>query len=179
MQPTAQAVGEKWNQSKPQRGEREATTQSPEGRASLAHRFSGGKNGIDDPSPGGVCVIARWSSEKWTSDIESSREAAQECSPRRKPWVKSGTRASPNGAKEKLRHSLRRDDRSSHTHSRNLTPEGRPFPSNMTIEAYTSQRGFRRSGADARLRCPAGATRAAANRRSPELLTMCPSPLSL
>ena len=34
MQPTAQAVGEKWNQSKPQRGEREATTQSPEGRPS-------------------------------------------------------------------------------------------------------------------------------------------------
>ncbi len=65
--------------------------------------------------PSGVCVIARWSSEKWTSDIESSREAAQECSPRRKPWVKSGTRASPNGAKEKLRHSLLRDSRISST----------------------------------------------------------------
>src|ERR1019366_6878790 len=40
MQPTAcpgliegaQAVGGKWNQSKPQRGEREATTQTPQGR---------------------------------------------------------------------------------------------------------------------------------------------------
>src|ERR1019366_1281492 len=66
----------------------------------------------------GVCLIARWSSEKRTSDTESSREAAQECSPQpalslskgRKPWVDSGTRASPNGAKEKLRPRLRRDD---------------------------------------------------------------------
>ena len=65
-----------------------------------------------------VCLIARWSSEKRTSDTESSREAAQECSPQpalslskgRKPWVDSGTRASPNGAKEKLRPRLRRDD---------------------------------------------------------------------
>jgi hypothetical protein len=32
MQPTAQAVGGKWNQSKPRRGEREAMTETPEGR---------------------------------------------------------------------------------------------------------------------------------------------------
>jgi hypothetical protein len=65
-----------------------------------------------------VCVIARWSSEKRTSDTESSREAAQECSPQpalslskgRNPWAESGTRASPEGAKEKLRPRLRRDD---------------------------------------------------------------------
>ena len=32
-----------------------------------------------------------------------SREAAKECSPRRKPWVTRGNRASPGRAKEKLR----------------------------------------------------------------------------
>src|SRR5882724_3191719 len=36
MQPTAQAVGRKWNENEPQRGEREATTQTPKGR----HEFS-------------------------------------------------------------------------------------------------------------------------------------------
>ena len=44
--------------------------------------------------------------KKWTARYDSSREAAQECSPRRKPWVESGRRASTEGAKEKLRHSL-------------------------------------------------------------------------
>src|ERR1019366_3978289 len=37
MQPTAQAVGGKWNQSKPQRGEREAVTETPEGRLKFSH----------------------------------------------------------------------------------------------------------------------------------------------
>lgn len=38
---------------------------------------------------------------------KSSREAAKECSPRRKPWVASTQRRSPEGAKERLRHRFR------------------------------------------------------------------------
>jgi len=38
---------------------------------------------------------------------ESSREAAKECSPRRKPWVASTKRRSPEGAKERRRHPFR------------------------------------------------------------------------
>ena len=40
-----------------------------------------------------------------------SREAAAECSPRRKPWVNSGERMSPNGAKDRLRYRLGRPRR--------------------------------------------------------------------
>jgi hypothetical protein len=35
--------------------------------------------------------------------LENSREAAQDYSPRRKPWVLDGNRFSPEGAKEKNR----------------------------------------------------------------------------
>jgi len=35
---------------------------------------------------------------------EHSREAAEEYSARRKPWVPDGTQPSPEGAKETLRH---------------------------------------------------------------------------
>jgi len=38
----------------------------------------------------------------------NSREAAEECSPGREPWVISASEASPEGAKEKLRHKQRR-----------------------------------------------------------------------
>src|SRR6476659_5428868 len=43
-------------------------------------------------------------SQPWTragSGVQKSREAAQEYSPRRKPWVNGGPRASPGGAKKR------------------------------------------------------------------------------
>src|SRR5437773_436750 len=36
------------------------------------------------------CVTTSGLNKKWTARYDSSREAAQECSPRRKPWVESG-----------------------------------------------------------------------------------------
>ena len=65
MQPTAcpelvegaQAVGGKWNQSKPQRGEREATTQTPQGRPTPSRlgltefRFATEPTALDLPVP--------------------------------------------------------------------------------------------------------------------------------
>ena len=59
----------------------------------------------------GLCLV---SVEYWTSDhapvgilqcsaakaAQDQPQAAKECSPRRKPWVQSGNRASPKGAKE-------------------------------------------------------------------------------
>ena len=38
----------------------------------------------------------------WLLAVSPSREAAKECSPRRKPWVAVGTRMSPSGAKDTL-----------------------------------------------------------------------------
>jgi len=55
--------------------------------------------------PTAVCLIAAGPVAKWNeAGAQRSREAAQECSPGREPWVVSGTGASPAGAKEKLRH---------------------------------------------------------------------------
>jgi hypothetical protein len=42
------------------------------------------------PVPAGVCVIAGMAFEKRNSVYLASRGAATECSPRRKPWVRSG-----------------------------------------------------------------------------------------
>ena len=44
----------------------------------------------------------------WNAEAEISREAAQEYSPRRKPWVSSATCPSPEGAKEEFAHRLSR-----------------------------------------------------------------------
>jgi len=54
------------------------------------------------------CVATQQPLKKWTEVSPNSREAAQECSPRRKPWVESGTAPSPSGAKDQMRHSLGR-----------------------------------------------------------------------
>jgi TadE-like protein len=69
-----------------------------------------GKGKRESKSRRSLChsVIA---SQKVECQAVPSREAAKECSPRRKPWVASGNRPSPEGAKEKVRHRLRRDDR--------------------------------------------------------------------
>jgi hypothetical protein len=40
--------------------------------------------------------------KKWTAVSWHSREAAPDCSPRRKPWVESATPPSPSGAKDRL-----------------------------------------------------------------------------
>ncbi len=53
MQPTAHAVGGQWELSKPRRGEREAMTQTPEGRLKFSRTlFSAGETGESDSSPG-------------------------------------------------------------------------------------------------------------------------------
>jgi hypothetical protein len=47
---------------------------------------------------------------------DESREAAEEYSPRRKPWVLGGTQPSPEGVKEKLRYSFRATANLTHYH---------------------------------------------------------------
>ena len=47
-----------------------------------------------------VCVRTRFFASRWNQVLWFSREAAKECSPRRKPWVESGKGASPGGAEE-------------------------------------------------------------------------------
>jgi Uncharacterised nucleotidyltransferase len=44
--------------------------------------------------------------KNWTEVPQNSREAAADCSPRRKPWVESETPPSPSGAKDQLRPGL-------------------------------------------------------------------------
>src|ERR1019366_792093 len=56
--------------------------------------------------PWSLFVLQRWCEQNLGGQ---SREAAKKLTPRRKPWVESGTRASPNGGKEKLRRRLRRN----------------------------------------------------------------------
>jgi Uncharacterised nucleotidyltransferase len=46
--------------------------------------------------------------KKWNQVLWNSREAAAEYSPRRKPWVESGTPPSPSGAKDQPQYSLPR-----------------------------------------------------------------------
>jgi len=54
----------------------------------------------------GVCAATQLPMKNWNATAPNSREAAAECSPRRKPWVESRKRTSPSGAKDQLRHSL-------------------------------------------------------------------------
>jgi hypothetical protein len=49
---------------------------------------------------GGVATLE--ASKTWSSGSTGSRRARQESSPRRKPWVNSGPRASPEGAKDRV-----------------------------------------------------------------------------
>ena len=48
------------------------------------------------------CVTTSEPNKKWNTRYDCSRVAAQEYSPRRKPWVESGKRISTEGAKERL-----------------------------------------------------------------------------
>ena len=52
------------------------------------------------------CVTTQTALKKWNDITNKSREAAEDFSPRRKPWVRSGKSPSPIGAKDQLRHSL-------------------------------------------------------------------------
>src|SRR4029077_19517897 len=64
--------------------------------------------------------------ERYSSGF--SREAAAECSPRRKPWVGSGPGISPGGAKDELRQILRTDSAKFHAPLRPSTFGPFAFP---------------------------------------------------
>jgi hypothetical protein len=53
-----------------------------------------------------VYVKTRISLTEWNGDAKTSREAAQEYSPRRKPWVKKWKMIEPEGAEEQFSHTL-------------------------------------------------------------------------
>jgi hypothetical protein len=48
------------------------------------------------------CVRPQTLNPNWPANRNSSREAAQEYSPRRKPWVKAGTDSALNGRKKRF-----------------------------------------------------------------------------
>jgi hypothetical protein len=55
---------------------------------------------------GGDCIVTQPQQKLWNGLLQKSREAAAEYSPRRQPWVKSGTRPSPSAAKDRPQYSL-------------------------------------------------------------------------
>jgi hypothetical protein len=59
----------------------------------------------DEISLGGDCIVTQPPQKKWNEPLPKSREAAAEYSPRRQPWVESGTLSRPSGAKDRLRYS--------------------------------------------------------------------------
>jgi len=60
----------------------------------------------DEISLGGDSIVTQPPQKKWNRHLQKSREAAAEYSPRRQPWVESGTLPSPSGAKDRPRYSL-------------------------------------------------------------------------
>ncbi len=64
---------------------------------------------LDPPGVGNAGLRSDVPPGQGGENKRSSREAAEECSPRRKPWDGSRKWASPGGAEETLRHKLKRD----------------------------------------------------------------------